>query len=118
MRSSLRRVSAVALVLGLATIGVGLGPTAAHADDPTWAQVQAAKKNVRNKASEVAVIQKALDGLEQEAARLGTIALQQAAAATAAENRLEAAQQVYDRLHQQTTAAAGKARAARRTAAT
>ena len=47
MRSSLRTVSAVALVLGLATIGVGIGPTAAHADDPTWAQVQAAKKNVK-----------------------------------------------------------------------
>ena len=118
MRSSLRRVSAVALVLGLATIGVGLGPTAAHADDPTWAQVQAAKKNVKLKAGEVAAIQKALDGLEQEAARLGTIALQKAAAATAAERRLQGAQQVYDRLHEQTRAAAGEARTARRTAAT
>ncbi|GAA4744227.1 hypothetical protein GCM10025783_14860 [Amnibacterium soli] len=117
MRSGLRTVSAVALVLGLATIGVGLAPTAAHADDPSWAQVQAAKKDVRKKAAEVSVIQEALDGLEQEAARLGTIALEKAASATAAERRLQSAQQVYDRLHRQTTTAAGKARTARRTAA-
>src|ERR1700712_1023533 len=110
MRSSLRRVSVVALVVGLATIGVGAGPTAAHADDPTWAQVQAAKKNVKNKAAEGAVIQQALDGLEQEAARLGTIAVQKAALAGAAEHRLQAAQQVYDRLHRQTAAASGRAR--------
>jgi hypothetical protein len=118
MRSGLRRVSVVALALGLAVIGVGIGPTAAHADDPTWAEVQAAKKNVRSKAVEVAAIQKALDGVEDEAARLGTVALQKAAAATAAEDRLAAAQQVYDRLQQQTKDAAGRARSARRTAAT
>jgi len=118
MRSGLRKLAVVALVLGLTVIGVGAGPTAAHADDPTWAEVQAAKKDVKSKATEVAAIQKALDGLEAEAARLGTVALQKAAAATAATNRLEAAQQVYDRLQQQTKAAAGKATAARRTAAT
>ena len=111
-------MSVVALVLGLAVLGAGLGPTAAHADDPTWAQVQAAKRSVTAKASEVATIQKALDGLEDQAARLGTIALQKAAAATAATNRLQAAQQVYDRLESQTKTAAGKARSARRTAAT
>jgi hypothetical protein len=116
--SGLRRVSVVALALGLAVLGVGIGPTAAQASDPTWAEVQAAKKDVRSKATEVAAIQQALDGLESEAARLGTIAVQKAAAATAAMNHLQAAQQVYDRLQRQTRAAAGDAGTARRTAAT
>jgi hypothetical protein len=127
MRSGLRRASVGALVVVLALIGVGAGPTAAQAartahtaqaDDPTWAEVKAAKKDVTAKATEVAAIQTALDAVETEAARLGTIALQKAAAATAATDHLEAAQQVYDTLTKQTKAAAKKATTARRTAAT
>ena len=71
---------ALALVLGTAPLAV-----AAPSGDPTWAEVQAAKKDVRLQAREVAKIQHALDGLEAEAARLGTIALQRAQAAEAAE---------------------------------
>jgi hypothetical protein len=109
---------AVALVVGLIAIAVGFGPATARADDPTWAQVQAAKSDVKKKASVVAAIQSTLDGLEAQAARLGTIALQKASVADAAQSRLTAAQHVYDALEQQTTTAAGKADAARRTAAT
>ncbi|WP_147392083.1 coiled-coil domain-containing protein [Amnibacterium setariae] len=118
MRSGRRRASVAVLVLGLAVLGVNLGPTAARADDPTWAEVQAAKNDVKTKAREVQRIQAALDGLEDEAARLGTIALQKAALATAAQNRLQAAQRVTERLEDQTRAAAKRATAARRTAAT
>jgi peptidoglycan DL-endopeptidase CwlO len=124
MRAGLRRASAGTLVVVLALIGVGAGPTAAQAahsaqaDDPTWAEVKAAKKDVKSKAKEVTAIQTALDAVETEAARLGTIALQKAAAATAATDHLEAAQQVYDTLTTQTKAAAKKATTARRTAAT
>jgi len=106
------------LALGLAAAGVNLGPASARADDPTWAEVQAAKTDVRKKAGEVRRIQAALDGLEDEAARLGTIAITKATAATAAQNRLRSAQQVVDRLERQTRAAAAKATKARRTAAT
>lgn len=104
----------------LTVIAVGLSPAtpAAHADDPTWAEVQAAKKSVKAKASEVATIQAALDGLEAQAARLGTVALQKAAVSSAAAAKLRAAQDVYDRIETQTNAAAGRARSARRTAAT
>ena len=109
---------AVALVIGLIAIAVGFGPAAAHADDPTWAQVQAAKHDVTQKASVVAAIEKTLEGLEAQAARLGTVALQKATIAQAAESRLAAAQHVYDALQTQTRAAAGKATTARRTAAT
>ncbi|WP_375406454.1 hypothetical protein [uncultured Amnibacterium sp.] len=118
MQARRGRVSIVALVLALTLLGVGLAPTAAYADDPTWAEVQAAKRSVAAKAAEVATIQKALDGLQDAAARLGTVALQKAAASTAATNRLRAAQQVSDRLESQTKAAAGTAKSARRTAAT
>ena len=118
MRAGLRRVSAVALVVGLIAIAVGFGPAAARADDPTWAQVQAAKHNVRKKAAAVAAIQSALDGLEAQAARLGTVALEKAALASAAQTRLATAQHVYDELEHQTTTAGGKADSARRTAAT
>ncbi|MGT2426847.1 aggregation-promoting factor C-terminal-like domain-containing protein [Amnibacterium kyonggiense] len=117
MRSGLRRVPAVALVVGLIAIAVGFGPAAARADDPTWAQVQAAKNDVKKKAAVVAAIETTLGGLEAQAARLGTVALQKAAVASAAASRLQAAQHVYDLLEQQTTAASGKALTARRTAA-
>lgn len=109
---------AVALVVGLIAIAVGFGPATARADDPTWAEVQAAKNDVKRKAAVVAEIEKTLDGLEAQAARLGTVALQKAAVASAAESRLAAAQQVYDALQQQTRTAASKADSARRTAAT
>ena len=84
MRSGLRRMPAVALVVGLIAIAVGFGPAAARADDPTWAQVQAAKHDVKKKAAAVAAIESALDGLEAQAARLGTVALEKAALASAA----------------------------------
>ena len=109
---------AVALVVGLIAIAVGFGPAAARANDPTWAQVQAAKHDVRKKAAAVAAIEQSLAGLEAQAARLGTVALQEAALASAAQTRLQAAQHVYDALRKQTTSAAGKADNARRTAAT
>lgn len=118
MRSGLRSGSAVALAAALVAIVVGFGPATARADDPTWAQVQAAKHDVHKKAAAVAAIEQTLNGLETEAARLGTIALQKAALAAAADAKLQAAQQVYDDLEQQTKAAAGKADTARRTAAT
>ncbi|GAA2754333.1 hypothetical protein GCM10009869_33920 [Amnibacterium kyonggiense] len=109
---------AVALVAGLIVIAVGFGPTTtARADDPTWAEVQAAKNDVKKKAAVVAAIETTLDGLEAQAARLGTVALQKAALASAAQARLQAAQQVYDVLERQTTTAADRARSARRTAA-
>jgi hypothetical protein len=111
-------VSAVALVVGLIAIAVGFGPATARANDPTWAQVQAAKHDVRKKAAAVGAIEQALEGLEAQAARLGTLALQKAALASAAETRLTAAQHVYDALVKQTTSAGGKADDARRTAAT
>lgn len=118
MRSGLGRVPAVALVVAVIVIGVGLGPTPAVAADPTWAEVQAAKADVRTKAVEVAKIQRALDSLEAEAARLGAIAVQKATVSTVAEARLRTAEQVTERLERQTRAAAGRARSARRTAAT
>ncbi len=109
---------AVALVVGLIAIAVGFGPATARADDPTWAQVQAAKSDVKKKASVVAAIERTLDTLEAQAARLGTVALEKAAVASATETRLKAAQHVYDALEQQVQAASGKAGSARRTAAT
>jgi hypothetical protein len=109
---------AVALVVGLIAIAVGFGPATARADDPTWAEVQAAKNDVKKKASVVAAIEQTLDGLEAQAARLGTVALQKASVASATEARLAAAQQVYDALEKQTKAAAAKADDARKTAAT
>jgi hypothetical protein len=109
---------AVALVVGLIAIAVGFGPATARADDPTWAQVQAAKHDVKKKAAAVAAIETALEGLETQAARLGTVALQKAALAGAAQSRLATAQHAYDALQKQTRSAAGKADTARRTAAT
>ncbi len=109
---------AVVLVVGLIAIAVGFGPATARANDPTWAEVQAAKHDVRKKATAVAAIEQALGGLEAQAARLGTVALQEAGLAAAAQTRLQAAQHVYDALLKQTTSAAGKADSARRTAAT
>jgi hypothetical protein len=118
MRARLRRIPAVALVVGLIAIAVGFGPATARADDPTWAEVQAAKNDVKKKASVVAAIEQTLNGLEAQAARLGTVALQKATIASAAESRLETAQRVTDALERQTSTAAHKADDARRTAAT
>jgi peptidoglycan DL-endopeptidase CwlO len=118
VRAGVRRTGAALVATALAAIGVGSAPAAAYADDPTWAEVQAAKRDVTKKAAEVARIQDALDGLEAEAARLGTVAVEKTAAADAAQRRLDAAQDVYDRLQRQTRRAADDAKAARRTAAT
>ena len=118
MRSGLRRASTVALVAGLVALAVGTGPATASADDPTWAEVQAAKRDVTAKAAEVTRIQAALDDLEATVARLGTVALERTAAADAAQSRLDDAKAVYDRLERATTTAADSAKAARRTAAT
>lgn len=119
MRAGVRRAAA-ALVTALALAAVAVPAAAApgaRGDDPTWAQVQAAKHDATKKATEVAAIQKALGGLEADAARLGTVALQRAADATGAERRLRAAEAVHDGLEAQAQAAGRSAQRARRTAA-
>lgn len=102
-------------VLALALV-VGGTPVAAQADDPTWAEVQAAKKSVSRQRDVVARIEQALDGVEAEAARLGDIALKKAQTAREAADRLAAAKAVTARLVAQERAAQGRADDARRTA--
>ena len=101
-----------------ATVGVlAISPAyAARADDPTWAEVQAAKKSVSQKAAEVAKIRAALDGLEARAAQLGTIAIKAEAAAAAAHDRLQAAEAVLQGIQRQAASAEARAGSARRTA--
>lgn len=108
------RRAAVAVLTAAIVLTTAVG---ARADDPTWAQVQAAKRDVRLRAGEVASLQQALDGLEAEAARLGTIALQRAQSARDAELRLDRAKAVTAALQRQQRAAEGRAAEARRTAA-
>ena len=107
---------AVLLLCVLLTTGMLVAPSSARADDPSWAEVQKAKRDVRAKASAVQRIQAALDSLEEEAARLGTVAVQRAAVASAAEQRLESAQAAVDRLQSQVAAAQKRAGTAKRTA--
>ena len=107
---------ATLLLCVLLTTGMLVAPSSARDDDPTWAEVQKAKRDVRAKASAVQRIQAALDALEAEAARLGTVAVQRAAVATAAEERLESAQAAVDRLQTQVAAARKRAGTAKRTA--
>ena len=108
-------VGALSCALLLALV-LGTTPQAARADDPTWAEVQAAKKDVRQQSGVVARIERALDAVEAEAARLGSIALQKAQAARDAQARLDAAKAAVGRLQDQERAAQGQADAARRTA--
>ncbi|MFD1722960.1 M23 family peptidase, partial [Amnibacterium endophyticum] len=120
MRAGAWRGARALLITGvLVAGGLVAAPQAAHAayaDDPTWAEVQAAKRDVAEKAAAVQRIESALGGLESDAARLGTAALEAAATAGAAERRLTAAQATTDRLEGEAGAAAHRATAARRTA--
>ncbi len=104
------------LLCVLVALGAVIAPASARADDPSWAEVQKAKRDVRAKASAVQRIQAALDGLEEQAARLGEVAVRRAADASAAADRLATAQGAVDRLQVQAAAARKRAGTAKRTA--
>ena len=97
--------------------GLTIAPArAATADDPTWAEVRAAKLSVSAKAAEVTKIRAVLSALEARAAQLGTVAIRTAAAAAAAHDRLAAAESVLQGLRARAAGAQKRAGRARRTA--
>lgn len=104
------------LVLALLTAAVVTAPASARADDPSWSDVQKAKKNAKTKADEVTHIRSLLDQLEARAAVLGEKAIQAAAASGKAQSALQQAAETLDSLRSQGAAAGARATSARRQA--
>ncbi|MBN9209017.1 MAG: hypothetical protein J0H96_10200 [Microbacterium ginsengisoli] len=109
---------AVAAVLGL-VVGIS-APTAADGaeNDPTWAQVQAAKSSVAATQAEITTIQQILASAQQEAAATSTAAMTATAAADAAAAELATATARADDLAVQSATADAAARRATTAAAT
>lgn len=97
---------AVALTLAL----TGIAAPASADDYPSWDQVQAARGNEAATASTIATIDRLLNGLQAEAARLGDEAVARAAEAQSARTRLDLATAQATRLAARSDAAATSAR--------
>ncbi|MCD5347143.1 hypothetical protein [Agromyces sp. S2-1-8] len=99
--------AATALIL-VAAIGATASPAAAE-DYPSWDEVEAAKQSVAARAAEADRITAIVDGLEQEAGRLGDVAVEAAATAATAEAEHRAAAARARQLRSDADAAAGTA---------
>ena len=88
-------------------------PTARAEEDPSWSDVQQAKKDARSKAAETRTIQGLLSGLEAKAARLEDASLQAEAARVRAASALAAADRTESALRRRTAAANRQAHTAR-----
>jgi hypothetical protein len=103
---------AVLALLAPAGIASALPPPAAaprSSDYPTWDEVQQARADAEAAAAMVATIGTLLDELQAESARLNDRALEQAAAAAAAESARDDAQATLQELERQATSAADRA---------
>ena len=103
-------VVALALSLGIAAPAQASGRTSAS--DPTWAEVQAAKRNAAAAAQELGRIQTAVGRLQQQEDAASAAALDAAYRATLAANALQAAQAKLASLDDQLATARSHASAA------
>jgi cell wall-associated NlpC family hydrolase len=110
-RGSKRLTGALSIVLAGGLL-MGLGTTAASADDPTfptWAQVEAAKASAAAKAAEVKKIQALIGTLQAQAAAAGKVALVDGELYLQAKDALASATATATKLRAQSTAADKKA---------
>ena len=104
-----RSLGAIALVFAT-TLTVGLAVQPAWAEDyPSWADVQAAKKNEAAKKAEIAKIEGLINGLETEAANAAKAALEAAELYNQAVDALDAAAIEADAVQDRADAAADTA---------
>jgi peptidoglycan DL-endopeptidase CwlO len=118
MRPARRPMRALSLVVAVGVL-IGLGATAASADDPvfpTWAQVQAAKANAAAKAAEVKKIAGIIATLQAQAAAAGKVALEAGEVYLEAKDALASATSTADKLSSQAKKANAKAKASSREA--
>jgi cell wall-associated NlpC family hydrolase len=118
MRHMGRPMGALSLAVAVAVM-VGLGTTAASADDPvfpTWAQVLAARANAATKAAEIKKIQGIIATLQAQAASAGKVALIDGEVYLEAKDSLASATATADKLAAQAKAASAKAKASSREA--
>lgn len=118
MRPARRLLATLSLVVAVGVL-VGVGTTAASANDPvfpTWAQVQAAKANAAAKAAEVKKIAGIIATLQAQAAAAGKVALQAGEVYLEAKDALASATATSKRLSAQEKSANAKAKASSREA--
>ena len=118
MHPSRRPMRALSLVVAVGVL-IGLGTTAASADDPvfpTWGQVQAAKANAAAKAAEVKKIAGIIATLQSQAAAAGKAALVAGEVYLEAKDALASATATATKLSSQAKKASAKAKASSREA--
>jgi len=109
MARSARPVGALIIVLA-ATLTFNVTAQPAFADDyPSWADVEAAKKNEATKKAEIAKIETLISGLENEAAEFAKAALEANEVYNQALDDLAAAESEADALQKRADAAAATA---------
>jgi peptidoglycan DL-endopeptidase CwlO len=118
MRPARRPMGALSLVVAVGVL-IGLGTTAASADDPvfpTWAQVQAAKASAAAKAAEVKKIAGIIATLQAQAAAAGKAALVAGEVYLEAKDALASATTTASKLTSQAKKASAKAKTSSREA--
>ena len=109
MARSVRPVGALIIVLA-ATLTLNIAAEPAFADNyPSWADVEAAKKNEATKKAEIARIESLISGLENEAAEFAKAALEANEVYNQALDDLAAAESEADALQKRADAAAATA---------
>ncbi|HMH58131.1 MAG TPA: C40 family peptidase [Galbitalea sp.] len=119
MRRGSKRLTGALSVVVAGGLLMGLGTTAASADDPTfptWAQVEAAKASAAAKATEVKKIQALIGTLQAQAAAAGKVALVDGELYLQAKDALASATTTAKLLQAQAAAAKKKATASSREA--
>jgi peptidoglycan DL-endopeptidase CwlO len=119
MRRGSKRLAGALSVVVAGGLLMGLGSSAASADDPTfptWAQVQAAKANAAAKAAEIKKITSLISTLQGQAAAAGKVALIDGELYLQAQDALASATTTAKKLEAQATAAKTRATASSREA--
>jgi cell wall-associated NlpC family hydrolase len=117
--SRMSRPMGAVCVLIVVSLAVALGTTAPAAADsnfPSWAEVQAAQKNVRTKNAEIAKISKIVAALQSQSAAAGKVALIRGEEYLQAKNALASATAAATKLKIQSDAAGARARTSARQA--
>ncbi|MET4703675.1 peptidoglycan DD-metalloendopeptidase family protein [Frigoribacterium sp. UYMn621] len=106
------RVTAIAAALAIVVAGTILGQTgqsAFAADYPTWADVQAARNNVKAKEAQIAQLNALLTGLQSQVDSAQAIAVQKGAEWQAAQQKFDESSFKADELKKQADVAQAKA---------